>query len=94
MVTSNKGGKPKRLKLSYQGDYAREFGAHPQGYSRKWKVYNIFDGSVSKGILEVEPEYHPNRFKLYINGTTPTTAEFIRAFESKKEALKTLQSIK
>lgn len=79
-----------KVKLAYQGDYANEFGAHPQGYSRKWKVYNIYEGDTHKGILEVEPEYHPDRFKLYVNGITPISADFIGAFQSKNEALKSL----
>ena len=50
--------------FKYSGNYAREFGAHPQGLKRIWKVYDIIHNGEIAGTLTIEPEYHPKRYVL------------------------------
>jgi len=47
-----------KLKLRFQGDYANEFGKHPQGYSRIWKAYHIVNNEqVLPAEVWQEPDY-------------------------------------
>jgi len=79
------------IKTAYQGDYASEFGGHPKGYARKWKVEEVWHNEKYLGAIECEPEYHNNRFKAYYGGT-PTFGDYLGGFETHIEAVNALKS--
>ena len=61
------------MKLQYRfgGDYAMEFGKHPQGYNRKWKAYHIIkDNEILSGEVYQEPDYEDGHFyfNLWLSG--------------------------
>jgi len=76
--------------LLYKGDYAREFGHHKDGCSRVWSVHDVWDGDNHIGFLEIEPEYHSERFKVHTGSVSLICSEFVGAFNTKREALKAL----
>ena len=54
-----------KTKLRFSVDYAREFGSHPEGYKRIFKSYDVIENNEVIGKLDVEPEYHNNRFHAF-----------------------------
>ena len=82
-----------RLQLRFKGDYAREFGPHPQGYSRVWKNYYLIDKGEPVAVVEEEPDYSDGgtyyRFGINtdISGHFKTRRELYNAYrKNNKEA--------
>lgn len=74
-----------KLQFRFKGDYAREFGKHPNGYSRKWRCfYLIDDNNNSIGQVYQEPDY--NDGGIYYN--TWIDGEYIGKFKTRQAIYK------
>ena len=79
-----------KLQLWFKGDYAREFGAHPKGYSRVWKVYHLIDNDkLICCKVEEEPDYTDgSTYFLLWRGE-----DYLGKFKTRKDLYKSVKKL-